>query len=89
MTTTQPRPAFGALVRAKCNATGIYIGAIAGKDWVLFVSAMDNDLCIDELGQGEPHPGLPRPTGREGAAALYGLSTGLRLGKAEAAAATS
>lgn len=36
---------IGDIVRAKCTAVGRYIGN--GK--VLFVSAMDSDLCVDDL----------------------------------------
>ncbi len=52
-------------VRASCGATGLDIG----KGWCLFVSAMDNDLGVDRIGDGEPHPSLPIPTREEWIAA--------------------
>ncbi len=51
---------YGDAVKAKCNATGRYLG----NGRVLFVSAMDNDICEDELARpivkGNPH-NLPLP----------------------------
>ena len=71
---------FGQVVRTRCTATGRYIGRYGGKNLALFVSAMDNELCVDDVDpDGEPHPGLPTPTDRELQAASAGLRRGLRL----------
>lgn len=51
-------PRFGDRVRVRCTATGRYL-----RDGLaLFVSAMSNELCIDRVAEGEPHPTLPVPS---------------------------
>ena len=70
---------FGQPVRTRCTATGRYIGSYGGEDLALYVSAMDNDLCIDLVNtDGQPRPGLPLPTDRELLAAGAGIGYGRR-----------
>jgi hypothetical protein len=50
---------IGQPVRLRCSATGRYVGAGLG----LYVSAQDNDLCLDQVDRdGAPAKGLPLPT---------------------------
>lgn len=52
---------FGDCVKVKCTATGRYLG----NGQALFVSAMDNGLCEDDVARpirvGNPH-NLPMPS---------------------------
>lgn len=41
-------PEYGEFARAKCGAPGLSLGVIEDKTYVLFVSAQDNDLALDE-----------------------------------------
>ena len=53
--------AFGDLCRARCSAPARYLG----EGLCLFVSAQDNDLCVDHVSD-KPYVGeLPLPTDRE------------------------
>jgi hypothetical protein len=63
-------PRFGDCVRVTCGATGRYLQ----DGLALYVSAQDNDLCVDEVDLGvPPHPSLPVPNDD----ALSGASVGL------------
>lgn len=70
---------FGQRVRVCCSATGRYLGSYGGEDLALFVSAQDNDLCVDIVDPSrEPHPSLPVPTDRQLSAAGAGIRYGRR-----------
>lgn len=72
---------MNALVRLRCGATGIYIGHGHG----LFVSAQDNDLCIDFVDPDRPpQEGLPTPSDRAVHLAQMALRAGYGTAKAEA-----
>lgn len=54
---------WGDRARVACGATGRYVGSHHGVDWVLWVSAQDNDLMLTPLDPaGEPQPSLPVPS---------------------------
>jgi hypothetical protein len=76
---TPVRLKFGDRVRTSCTATGRYLGKFGGKELALFVSAMDNSVCVDVVDRDgdPPHPGLPVPTDRELEAAANGIRWGL------------
>lgn len=81
---------YGDRVRVACGATGRYLGTFKGHELALFVSAMDNSVCIDEVRRDgdPPHPDLLAPSGSELQAACDGLRYGLNLAKhAEAVSA--
>lgn len=76
---------WGDRVRTMCSATGRYLGVFEGHELALFVSAMDNSVCIDRVNRGgePPHPDLPVPTSRELEAACNGLRRGLDLARGD------
>ena len=57
-------PRYGERVRVLSShgPTGRYLGYFKGKHLAGWVSAQDNDLCIGEVVEGEPHPSLPVPS---------------------------
>lgn len=70
---TEPLPIlYGDRVRAACTATGRYVGWYVETNWVLVISAMDNEPFLDEVDMGDaPSTTCPVPTDDmlEGAAA--------------------
>lgn len=68
-------PRVGDRVKAKCTATGAYIG----NGMVLFVSAMDNDIALDGHDpEGTPWEKAPMPSRDEVCAAAMAYRRGLR-----------
>lgn len=87
--TAKPALRFGQDVRTRCTATGRYIGWYGGQHLALFISAQDNDLCVDTVDRsGQPHPSLPVPTDRELCAAAVGIRYGLHGAPARLSAGT-
>ena len=72
-----PPLSHGDLVRARCGATGRYLG----NGLVLYVCAMDNSLTLDEVDRTrEPARSLPAPSNRELEACLEGLRWARHVG---------
>ena len=69
-------PAYGEVTRGKCSAPARSLGEWGDRTLVLFVSAMDNSLCIDEWDPyGEPvTTKVPLPSNDSLAAASGALS---------------